>query len=225
MRGQPGVVGAVAGAHGGFALLEQAGEVEVRLAVRERHRRVPERARVGDVGRVLGGVVPGRVDAQHPLRAAVAERRLLGADARHRPAAVADDHQRVVRRAAVRPVDRRVDRGVREPVQVERLPVAAHAGREERVQRALEVEVLAPARSCPPAGSPARAGAAWRARPRPGRPPTCRPRRRRAGRAAPRAARRRPAATRSSPAVDSSSGASATASRQPASTRAASSSG
>ena len=82
---QPGVVGAVAGAHGGVALLEQAGEVEVGLAVRERDRGVPERARVGDVGRVVGGVVPGRVDAQHPLRAAVAERGLLGADAARSP--------------------------------------------------------------------------------------------------------------------------------------------
>src|ERR671915_191640 len=114
------VVGAVAAADGGVALLEQAGEVEVRLAVREGDSGVPELTRVGDVALVVGGVLPARVDAQHPLRAAVAEGGLLGADAGHRAAAVADDYERVARRPALRPVDRGLDRGVGETVEVQR---------------------------------------------------------------------------------------------------------
>src|SRR5688500_9753186 len=47
---QPRVVGAVAGAHGGVAVLEQTREVEVGLAVGEPRRGLPERLRISRGG-------------------------------------------------------------------------------------------------------------------------------------------------------------------------------
>jgi hypothetical protein len=55
---------------------------------------------------------------------------------------VADDHQRVLRRSPLRPVDRGLERAVGEALEVERLPVVAEPCGKIRVQRALQRQVL-----------------------------------------------------------------------------------
>ena len=171
---QAGVVGAVAVAHGGVALLEQPREVEVRLAVGERHRGVPEAracTRCCPRRRPASSQVESMLSIHSELRSPNAVS--SGADAGDRAAAVADDDERVVRRAPLRPVDGGVDRGVGE-ARRGRAPSSSGARPPGRTGRASAGSRGTPsARSCPAAAWPARAGAASRARPRPGRPPTC----------------------------------------------------
>ena len=157
---EAGVVGAVAGAHGGVALLEQAGEVEVRLAVRERRQRRPRtRACRRCWPSSSAGSCPGRVDAQHPLRAAVAER---GRPRRRRAPSPrrSGGRSRACRPTGGGPTSRPWCRSRRRRARRGRAPSSSGARPPGRTGPASAgSRGTRRARSCRAAGSPARAGA------------------------------------------------------------------